>query len=225
MRGERIVVVGLAVVVAAAGLGVAARLAAGAGLIAHAGPAAEPVGKLGPWVIALGAPWLAVAWGLGALTRDAAAGTVAGALALAGGTGAWYALTVVTNGRAALGYAVPVSIAWGAAALAAGALFGAAGALWRSGRTDAARALGTAILAGSFVGEAVLLQAQWDGRAARAVLTAELLAGLVAPALLLRRSRDALPLALVLTAVLALIAAGAEHIVRDALRGVGWGGL
>jgi hypothetical protein len=224
MPGERALGVGLAAVVSAVALGVAARAAAGAGLIAHAGPVAEPAGRLGPWLVALGAPWLAVAWALGALARRPVGGATAGAVALTGGTAAWYALTVVTRGRASLDYALPVSIAWGAAALAAGAVFGAAGALWRSGRSDAVRALGAAVLAGCLAGEALLLQTQWTGRPARAVLTAELLAGVVLPALLLRRTRYALPLALVLTGVLALFAAGAEHAVRDALRDVGWQG-
>jgi hypothetical protein len=229
MPGERFTTaraafVVLAAVVAALGLGVAARYAAGAGLIARAGPIAEPVGKLGPWLIALGAPWLAVAWALGALARRVDAGAIAGALALAGGTGAWYAFTVWELGRTALGYALPVSMAWAAAALVAGAAFGAAGALWRSGETDLARALGAAVLAACLIGEAVLLETTWGGRAARAVLTAELLVGLAVPVVLLRGRRRALMLALGLTVVLALVAAGAESLVRDALRDVGWGG-
>jgi uncharacterized protein DUF6518 len=227
MRAERIgpgrvAVVILATIVAAIGLGVAARYASGAGLIAHAGPIAEPVGKLGPWVIALGAPWLAVAWVLGAIARRPALGAVAGGLALAGGTGAWYAFTVWQLGRTALGYALPVSMAWAVAALAAGAVFGAAGALWRSGDRDEVRALGVAVLAACFLGEAVLLMTTWDGRAARFVLTVELLVGVALPFVLLRGR--ALAYALLFTAAGALVAAGAESLVRDALRHVGWGG-
>lgn len=227
MRGERTpnaVLLAVIVLVAAALLGTAARLAGGSGLLAHAGPLAEPAGRLGPWVVALGAPWLAVAWGLGALARRPLPAATAGAIVLAGATGAWYALTVWTHGRAALSYAVPVWFGWTVAALAAGAAFGAAGALWRSPPTDAARALGVAVLSGALIGEAMLLQFLWDGRAARVVLTLEVLAGVVAPALLLRRARDLLPLALVLTAVLAIAAAGAEYVVRETLRDVGWAG-
>ncbi len=232
MRGEarrpptagRVVGVALATVVAAIALGVVGRAAAGAGLIAHAGPVAEPVGKLGPWVIALGAPWLAVAWLLGALAGRVGLGAVAGALALAGGTGAWYAFTVWSVGRAALGYAVPVAMAWSVAALAAGAVFGGAGAVWRSGGTDLARAAGVAVLAGCLIGEAILLVTQWDGRAARAVLAAELTLGCALPFALLWRRPRALVLCLLLTAAFALVAAGAESVVRDALRNVGWGG-
>jgi hypothetical protein len=226
LRPGRLAVVALATIAAAIGLGVAARYASGAGLIAHAGPIAEPAGKLGPWVVALGAPWLAVAWALGAVARRVDAGAVAGALALAGGTGAWYAFTVWQVGRGALGYALPVSMAWAMAAIVAGAVFGIAGALWRTGSTDGGRALGAAVLAACFIGEAVLLATIWNGRAARVVLSAELLFGLALPFLLLggRHQRRALALALLLTAVLAVFAAGAESVVRDALRHVGWGG-
>jgi len=230
MRGEgpsagRVLAVLLAALVSAAGLGIAARAAAGAGLLAHAGPIAEPASRLGPWVIALGAPWLAVAWLLGAFARRPALGAVAGALALAGGTGAWYAFTLWQVGRAALDYTVPVALGWGLAAIAAGAVFGSAGAMWRSAPSTALHALGAAVLAGSFVGEAILLATIWDGRAARAVVAAELLLGLgLAVGLLIGRPRS-LPLGLLLTAVVAVVAAGAEQWVREALRGVGWGGL
>jgi DHA1 family inner membrane transport protein len=219
-----VLLVAFATVVAAIVLGVVGRAAAGAGLIAHAGPVAEPVSKLGPWIIALGAPWLAVAWILGAISRRVVLGAMAGALALVGGTGAWYAFTLWQVGRAALDYTVPVAFAWGIAALGAGAVFGAAGAIWRSGGTDLTRALGVSILAGCLIGEAILLLAQWDGRAARAVLAAELFAGLALPVLLLARRPRALLLAIAFTFVLALAAAAGESYVRDALRDVGWGG-
>lgn len=223
-RGSRVAAVALASVIAAVGLGVAARYAGGSGLIALAGPVAEPASRLGSWVVALGAPWLAVAWLLGALARRPRLGAAAGAVALVGGTAAWYAFTVWSEGRASLGYAVPVSIGWAAAAAVAGAVFGAGGALWRSGRSDGARALGAAMLAAPLIGEAVLLETIWDGRAARVVLTAELLIGLAVPFVLVRRPPRALLLCLALTAVLAVIAAGAEDVVRDALREVGWHG-
>jgi hypothetical protein len=219
-----LLLVALATVLAAIALGVVGRAAAGAGLIAHAGPVAEPVTKLGPWIIALGAPWLAVAWVLGAIARRIALGAVAGALALVGGTGAWYAFTLWQVGRGALDYTVPVGLAWGVAALGAGAVFGAAGAVWRSGGTDLTRALGVSVLAGCLIGEAILLLAQWDGRAARAVLAGELLVGLALPVVLLIRRPRALLLAILLTAGLAVLAAAGESYVRDALRDVGWGG-
>lgn len=223
-RARRPVLLALAVVAAAIGLGVIARWAAGAGLIAFAGPVAEPAGRLSAWAIALGAPWLAVAWVLGTLARSLWGGALTGAAALVGGTAAWYAVTVYRQGYDAVDYAVSMSIGWASAAVVAGAVFGAAGTLWRRGPSDVARAVGAAVLAGALIGESVLLVTQWDGRAARVVLTVELLAGIVLPALLLRRHRNAMALALVLTAAVALVAAGAEHLVRDALRDAGWGG-
>jgi len=229
MRGERpsagrVVAIALLTVGAAIGLGVVGRYAGAAGLLARAGPLAEPAAKLGPWVIALGAPWLAVAWVLGAVARVPWLGALAGAAALVGGTGAWYAFTVWQLGRGALDYAVPVAFGWSLAAVAAGAVFGGAGALWRSASRDWLRALGAAILAGSFIGEAIELATIWDGRAARAVLALEFLLGLALAVVLLIRWPRALLLGLVFTALIALVAAGAEHEVRHALRDVGWGG-
>lgn len=229
MRGEdpgpgRVVAVALASLAAALALGVAGRYAGSAGLLAHAGPLAEPAAKLGPWAIALGAPWLAVAWVLGAIARRPLLGAAAGAVALVGGTGAWYAFTVWQLGRSALDYAVPVAFGWGLASLAAGMVFGGAGALWRSARRDSLRALGAAILAGSFIGEAIELATIWDGRAARVVLAVELLLGAVLAVVLLLGRPRALLLGLLLTALVALVAAGAEHEVRHALRHVGWSG-
>jgi hypothetical protein len=229
MRGERpsaarVVAVSLLTVVAAIALGVAGRYAGAAGLLAHAGPLAEPAAKLGPWAIALGAPWLAVAWVLGAVARHPLLGALAGAVALVGGTGAWYAFTVWQVGRGALDYALPVAFGWSLASIAAGVVFGGAGALWRSAERDSLRALGASILAGSFIGEAIELATIWDGRAARAVLAVEFLLGLALVVVLLIRWPRALLMGIVFTAVIALIAAGAEHEVRHALRHVGWGG-
>jgi hypothetical protein len=229
MRGERpgagrVVAVSLLTIVAAIALGVAGRYAGAAGLLAHAGPLAEPAAKLGPWAIALGAPWLAVAWVLGAVARHPLLGALAGAVALVGGTGAWYAFTVWHIGRHALDYALPVAFGWSLAAIAAGVVFGGAGALWRSADRDWLRALGASILAGSFIGEAIELATIWDGRAARAVLAVEFLLGLALVVVLLIRWPRALLLGILFTAVIALIAAGAEHEVRHALRHVGWGG-
>jgi hypothetical protein len=203
---------------------VAGRYAGAAGLLAHAGPLAEPAAKLGPWAIALGAPWLAVAWVLGAVARHPLLGALAGAVALVGGTGAWYAFTVWQVGRGALDYALPVAFGWSLASIAAGVVFGGAGALWRSAERDSLRALGASILAGSFIGEAIELATIWDGRAARAVLAVEFLLGLALVVVLLIRWPRALLMGIVFTAVIALIAAGAEHEVRHALRHVGWGG-
>jgi hypothetical protein len=117
-----------------------------------------------------------------------------------------------------------VAFGWSLASIAAGVVFGGAGALWRSAERDSLRALGASILAGSFIGEAIELATIWDGRAARAVLAVEFLLGLALVVVLLIRWPRALLMGIVFTAVIALIAAGAEHEVRHALRHVGWGG-
>src|SRR3954469_25512776 len=87
-------------------------------------PHGAEVGAVVRAALALGGPWLACAWVLGAVTRS----WRVPACALALGVGAWYALTVAASGGQAVGYAVPVGVAWALVALAAGALFGLAGA-------------------------------------------------------------------------------------------------
>src|SRR4051794_3410267 len=113
---------------AAVALGVAGRVAihAGSGL-----PHADALGGAGRAFVALGAPWLAVAWGIGALAERRWVGAAAGALALAAATVAWYSLSVAAGGVATVYYAWPVAPAWALVALVAGGVFGLAGAAWR----------------------------------------------------------------------------------------------
>ena len=155
---------------AALGLGLAGRVAVHAG--GHL-PHGDALAALGRAAVALGGPWLAVAWSIGALAGSRARGALGGGAALALGTAAWYLLTVAAGGRAAVAYAVPVAAAWAGVALGAGALFGLAGAAWRDGGPRV-RAAAIAALAGALAGEALLLAGQWSGRAAAVVLAAEL---------------------------------------------------
>jgi hypothetical protein len=210
--------VAILALVAAVGLGMAGRIAIHAG--GHL-PHGDAFAALGRATVALGGPWLAVAWTIGALAGSRARGALGGAAALALGTAAWYLLTVAAGGRAAVAYAVPVATAWAAVALGAGALFGFAGAAWRDGdRRERAAAI--AALAGALAGEALLLAGQWTGRAADLVLGLELAVGLG----LLAAARRRAPLALTLAvfAVAALAFAGIEDGVRDTLRLAGWAG-
>src|SRR4051794_10626817 len=142
----------LLAVLAAVGLGLAGRVAVHAGASLPHGAAIAAVGHT---AVALGAPWLAVAWAVGAFGGSRARGAAGGAAALVLGTGAWYVLTVVAaaSGWAAAHYAVPVAAAWGAVAFGAGALFGFAGAAWRDGN-GLVRAAAVALLSGAFAGEA-----------------------------------------------------------------------
>jgi hypothetical protein len=203
---------------AALTLGLAGRVAVRAGTELPHGYA---LSALGHAVIALGAPWLAVAWAIGTVAGSRTRGAVGGGAALALGTGGWYLLTVVDDGPAAVHYAAPMTIAWGAVAVAAGALFGLAGSAWRDG-TPRARAVSIATLAGALAGESLLLMGVWTGRAAGAVLSAELAVSAVV--LVLARKRVPMVLTVALFAVATLGFAQAEATVRDALRLVGWGG-
>jgi hypothetical protein len=200
----------------ALGLGVAGRVAIHAG--GHL-PHGEALAALGRALVALGGPWLAAAWTIGALAGSRARGALGGGAALALGTGAWYLLTVAAGGRAA--DAVPVAAAWAAVALAAGALFGLAGASWRDGQPRV-RAAAVAMLAGALAGEALLLAGEWAGRAAAVVLAVELASGL--GLLAAARRRTPLLLTLAVFAVAAVSFAGIEDAVRDTLRLAGWAG-
>jgi len=203
---------------AALALGVAGRIAVHAG--AHL-PHGEALAALGATAVALGGPWLAAAWSIGALAGSRARGALAGGAALALGTAAWYLLTVAAGGRAAVAYAAPVAAAWAAVALGAGALFGLTGAAWRDG-SRRVRAAAIAALAGALAGEALLLAGQWSGRAAALVLTAELSVGI--GLLVAARRRAPLALTLLVFAVAAVAFAGIEDGVRDTLRLAGWAG-
>ena len=203
---------------AALALGLAGRVAVHAG--GHL-PHGDALAALGRAAVALGGPWLAAAWSIGALAGSRARGALGGGAALALGTAAWYLLTVAAGGRAAVAYAVPVAAAWAGVALGAGALFGLAGAAWRDGGRRV-RAAAIAALAGALAGEALLLAGQWSGRAAALVLTTELSVGL--GLLAAARRRAPLGLTLIVFAVAAVAFAGIEDGVRDTLRLAGWAG-
>jgi hypothetical protein len=199
-------------------LGVAGRVAVHLGADLPHGAALSTLGRS---FVALGAPWLAVAWSLGFFSGSRAGGAWAGGVALSLGTASWYLLTVVTGGPAAAPYAVPLAFAWGLVALPAGALFGLAGAVWRDGNV-VQRAFAVAALTGAFAGEALLLAREWTGRAADAALAAEVV---VAMALLwAARRKTPLRLTVALFALAVVAMAGAEHAVRDGLRLAGWAG-
>jgi hypothetical protein len=208
----------LSVVALALVLGAGGRVLVRAGVHLPYGDALLAVGQIAK---ALGAPWLAAAWGLGAFAGSRWRGSLAGGAALALGTLIWYLLTVAAAGRAVAADVLPIAVGWATIACIAGAGFGLAGAAWRDGNRTV-RAVSVAVLAGALAGEAVLLAGEWSGRAAGAVLVAEFGAALLVLATFRRR----VPLALtfLLFAVIALTLAGLEDTVRDALRVAGWGG-
>jgi hypothetical protein len=203
---------------AALGLGVAGRVAVHAG--GHLPHGGAELAALGRAAVALGAPWLAVAWAVGTLAGSPVRAALAGGAGLALGTFAWYALSTAQGGPAE-DYA-RVAAAWAVVALAAGAAFGLAGAAYaRGGR--ALRTAALALVAGTLAGEALLLATEWSSRAGRAALAAEVA---VAGAVLALGARRTAPVAAVaITALVALGVAGAEDTVRDTLRLAGWRGL
>ena len=194
----------------------------------------------GAWASALGAPWLVLAFAIGAalapraLPQDAECresglydrlgdsqrartwfvAPAAGAAVLAAAVAVYYAALVDDSPR----YAVLVGVAWSAVAAPAGAFCAAAGAAWRRG-SAAAGALPPALLAG----EALLLLGEWQHPGARAVLIAELAAAAVLLFVMALRTGARLR-TLALAAVLVVACAATEDVVRDALRGVGWAG-
>jgi Family of unknown function (DUF6518) len=205
-------------------VGLALFLGAGSRVLLRAGlelPHGDALLAAGGVAKALGAPWLAVAWGIGAIAGSRPRGAAAGAAALALGTFAWYLLTVAVAGRGAALEVLPIATGWAVAASLAGAVFGLAGAAWRDGGSTV-RAVSAAALAGALAGEAVLLAGEWSGRAASAVLLAELAMAFMVLAAVRRRVPVGLTLALF--AVTALALAGLEDTVRDTLRLAGWRG-
>ena len=215
MRGYRLALLTL---VAALALGVGGRALVRVGWEL---PRGEDLATAGSTAKALGAPWLAAAWGLGALAGSRMRAALAGAAALVLGTVCWYLVSLALSGPSAVAYVAPVSLAWSLVAGAAGAAFGLVGAQWRGG--DAlARSVSIALLAGAFAGEAVLLSAEWTGRVATLVLGLELLAAAAALTLAWRRVPIMLTLGLFVIAAVAM--AGAEDAARDTVRLVGWSG-
>ena len=150
----------------------------------------------------LGAPWLAAAFAAGALARCPGRGASHGAVALVVAVLVYYGIPEVSgvdaNSR--------VSIGWIWIAVPAGAVFGAAGAVWRAGGRWA-RAAATLLVA-AFLGEAAI----WFGRAHSPAFTLEVAAAGALLAVLLRRNTERLAVA-VTAGMLAVIAAATEVAV------------
>ena len=204
--------VALLALAAALGLGVAGRIAIHAG--GHL-PHGDAFAALGGAAVALGGPWLAAAWSIGALAGSPARGALdGGGAALALGTAAWYLLTVAAGGRAAVAYAVPVAAAWAAV----GGL--RRGRALRPGR----RRLARRTAAGCAPRRSPRSRAPWRARRCcspgvvgprgrRWCLTTELSVGI--GLLAAARRRAPLGLTLLVFAVAAVAFAGIEDSIRD----------
>jgi Family of unknown function (DUF6518) len=161
------------------------------------------------WLAKVGVPWLAAAFAVGVLARDARRGAVNGAAALVAAVAIYYAPSIV--GLTHTSYASnPVGLGWIFVGAPGGGLFGMLGALYARGR---ARVIAASVLSACFAGEAVLfaLLVQHPGRAGTYLLAA----AMALPFLLLRRARERLT-AVAAGAVLAgaaLVAEGGVFVI------------
>jgi hypothetical protein len=147
-------------------------------------------------------------------------GAAAGAALLLAGTALYYAALVYGYGPSEMGYAVTMTAAWGMAAILAGGVMGALGALWPRATGRRALLLG-ALPAGALAGEAVLLWISWDDGAF--ALAAELLAAALLLGLLTWK-RAPLPAAVLTATLIAAAFAGAEAELRHLMHAAGWHG-
>jgi hypothetical protein len=117
-------------------------------------------------------------------------------------------------------YALSMSVLWGAAALACGALFAALGVLAR-GPSAQRRGVALAVLGGTLAGEAALFMLLHSHRAASPVLAAEFALG---AALVAAAAWPARGWALAAGTAAAGVAAVADGAIRVVMRAQGWGG-
>jgi hypothetical protein len=151
----------------------------------------------------LGAPWLAAAFAAGALARRPGWGAAQGVSALVVAVLVYYAIPEVASHPYPASRA---SVAWIWVAIPTGALFGAAGAIWRADGRWAPAAV--TLLVAAFFGEAAI----WFGRAHSPAFTLEVAAAGALLALLLRRNSERLAVAAA-AGVLAVLAAATEVAV------------
>lgn len=200
-------------------LAVAAALGAGVAL-GISGRVSDYLGPELRLLFALGAPWFLVAFAVGTATRRPATGAACGALAQAVSVAVYYAVMLTVERRTGHGYAVSMTVLWGAAAVLCGAVFGAAGAA-AAGGEGGLRGAALALLGGTLAGEAVLFIALGGAGAGSSVLLCELAVG---AGLVLTSSRPPRPYLVALGATAAVAAAAADGVLRAVMRARGWGG-
>ena len=213
MRGYRLVLLTLA---AALALGVGARVLVRVGWSCRAGrisPRPAPPRRL--W-----GRHGSLQRGLGALAGSQRRGALAGGAALVLGTWCWYFVSLALTGPAAVGYVVPVSIAWALVAGAAGPPSGSS--VLCGGTATGSRGRRASRCSPAPSPARPCFSREWAGQAASLVLALELFAATTA--LLLARRRAPMMLTLGLFIVAAVAMAGAEDAARDTVRLVGWSG-
>jgi Family of unknown function (DUF6518) len=191
--------------------------------IGLAGQAGDQVPGAPAYITALGAPWMLLAFALGALCRKPLLGALAGGAALVIGTEAYYlALIAETDGKTIF-YATAMGIGWGGAAAVAGGLAGAVGGWWRSECSEHERSVAGALPGALLTGEALLLSQEWTAPGARALIAAELMAGLGLLWIHIGTSRRVLIAGAAACALTMAVVLG-EHSVRETLHAAGWNG-
>jgi len=201
---------------AAFGFGTGIGLGAGLGGLAWlADQLAYPWGALIP-ANAIGA-WVGLGFVLGASARTVPTGALRGVIGLLSAVAAYYLLiSLSAGGFRAIGASHAAST-WGAVALAAGPVFGAAGASWRHLR-GWPRATAVATIAAAMIAEGVVFGAFRLGDPGGILLTVEVAIGALLPALLLgRRERLA---GYGVTVVLALLGGLLIGPVTTLVRGI-----
>ncbi len=165
---------------------------------------------------AIGA-WVGLAFLLGTSARTVPTGALRGVIGLLSAVAAYYVLNFVLGvGFRAIGAGHAATI-WGAVALAAGPVFGAAGGTWRH-RRGAPRSFAVAILAAILVAEGLAFGAFARADIGGAVLALEVVLGALLPIVLLgpgERLRG-----VVATAVLGLGGAAAIGPVTAMIRAI-----
>ncbi|HEU5205733.1 MAG TPA: DUF6518 family protein [Candidatus Limnocylindrales bacterium] len=133
---------------------------------------------------AIGA-WLAVGFLLGASARTVPTGALRGLIGLLTGVAAYYALiSIFAVGFRLIG-ASHAATTWGAVALVAGPLFGAAGGAWRHWQ-GTGRAFAVSLLAASLIAEGVAFGKLRTDDAVAIFYLIEIAIGLLLPIALLR---------------------------------------
>jgi hypothetical protein len=191
--------------------------------IGLAGQAGDKVPGAPAYITALGAPWMLLAFSLGALARKPLLGALAGGAALVIGTEAYYlAQIALTDGRTIF-YATAMGIGWGGSAAIAGALAGSVGGWWRSECSEQERSVAGALPGALLTGEALLLSQEWTAPAARALVAAELMLGIGLLWLHIGTSRRVFVAAVAACGLTMAVVLG-EHSVRETLHAAGWNG-
>jgi hypothetical protein len=133
---------------------------------------------------AIGA-WIGLGFILGASAKTVPTGALRGLVGLLSAVAAYYALISIFGVGFRLIGASHAATTWGAVALIAGPIFGAAGGAWRHWQ-GAGRSVAVAVLAASFIAEGLVYGRLRTGDVGGILLLIEVAIGVAAPYALLR---------------------------------------